>query len=446
MAKQPLVAVIGAGFGGLKLVQGLAKAPVRVLLVDRHNYHLFQPLLYQVATAALSPADIAYPIRRIFRSQKNVQVVLGEVTKVDLAQSTFGSERATMKYDYVVLACGSTHSYFGHEEWKDIATGLKTVDDATTIRRRVLLAFEGAEYEADAEARKAKLTFVVVGGGPTGVEMAGALREIAAKDIPKDCRSIDTTMARIILVQGSDRLLPTFPPELSARAQRDLEAMGVQVRLNARVTNVDADGIWIGEERLFAANVLWAAGVQAPAVMKSLGVPTDRSGRVIVNANLSIPGHPNAFVIGDAAAVTDAKTGQPVPGLAPAAMQMGKFVAKIIAAETRDPAAAPPRPGFHFVDKGTMATIGTRRAVADIRGFRFAGFFAWTLWSLIHLTFLVSFRNKLWVLLNWVYQYITNGREARLITGEVKLNVKTVRTEDSPATAADTSLDVSHSP
>lgn len=432
MAKQPLVAVIGAGFGGLKLVQGLRRAPVRVTLVDRHNYHLFQPLLYQVATAALSPADIAYPIRRIFRTQQNVEVVLGELTHVDLAASTCGGDRATIKYDYLVLACGSTHSYFGHEEWKDIAPGLKTVDDATTIRRRVLLAFEGAEYEADDEARRAKLTFVVIGGGPTGVEMAGALREIAAKDIPKDFRSIDTTMARIILVQGGDRLLPSFSPELSARAQRDLESMGVQVRLNARVTNVDAEGIWIGDERLFAANVLWAAGVQAPAVMRSLGVPTDRSGRVIVNADLSIPGHPNAFVIGDAAAAKDAKTGEPIPGLAPAAMQMGKFVAKIIAIEADNP-SPPPRPAFHYVDKGTMATIGTRRAVADIKGFKFGGFFAWTLWSLIHLTFLVSFRNKLWVLLNWIYQYITNGREARLITGDVKLNLKTVRNSESPS-------------
>jgi NADH dehydrogenase len=432
MAKQPLVAVIGAGFGGLKLVQGLRKTPVRITLIDRHNYHLFQPLLYQVATAALSPADIAYPIRRIFRSQENVQVVLGDVTHVDLAASTFGGDRATIKYDYLVLACGSTHSYFGHDEWKDIAPGLKTVDDATTIRRRMLLAFEGAEYEADEEARIAKLTFVVIGGGPTGVEMAGALREIAVKDIPKDFRHIDTKMARIILVQGGDRLLPAFPSALSERAKRDLESMGVQVRLNSRVTNIDTDGIWIGDERLLAANVLWAAGVQAPEVMKSLGVPTDLSGRVIVNGDLSIPGHPNAFVIGDAAAVKDAKTGKQVPGLAPAAMQMGKFVAKIIAAEAGS-TSPPPRPEFHYVDKGTMATIGTRRAVADIKGFKFAGFFAWTLWSLIHLTFLVSFRNKLWVLLSWIYQYLTNGREARLITGEVRMKLKSVRNENPPA-------------
>ncbi|CAN5600546.1 NAD(P)/FAD-dependent oxidoreductase [soil metagenome] len=445
MSKQPLVAVIGAGFGGLKLVQGLRKAPVRVLIIDRHNYHLFQPLLYQVATAALSPADIAYPIRRIFRTQKNVQVVLGEVTKADLNGKVVGSDRASIKFDYIVFACGSTHSYFGHEEWKDVAPGLKTIDDATTIRRRMLLAFEAAEYEADDEARSAKLTFIVVGGGPTGVEMAGALREIAAKDIPRDFRSIDTTMTRIILVQGGDRLLPAFPPELSDRAKHDLESMGVQVRLNARVTNVDSDGIWIGDERLLAANVLWAAGVKAPEVMKSLGVPTDRSGRVIVNSDLSIPNYPNAFVIGDAAAVKDTKTGEPVPGLAPAAMQMGTFVAKIIAAEAGN-ASPPPRSEFHYIDKGTMATIGTRRAVADIKGFKFGGLFAWMLWSLIHLTFLVSFRNKMWVLLSWIYQYATNGREARLITGEVKLNVKTIRSQDDSSPSMDDSLDVSRQP
>jgi len=426
--RTPVVVVIGAGFAGLKVVLGLRKAPVRIILVDKHNYHLFQPLLYQVATAALSPADIAYPIRRIFRKQANVAVAMGDVQVIDLAKKEFGNAETRVPFDYLVVAVGSTHSYFGHEEWHTMAPGLKTIDDATEIRKRVLLAFEEAEYEADEEARRAKLTFVVVGGGPTGVEMAGALREIAANDIQRDFRSIDTKTSRILLVQGGDRLLPSFPQKLSDRAKADLEAMGVEVRLNARVTKVDDEGIWIGDERLRANNVIWAAGVQAPPLLKTLCVPLDKSGRVIVNPDCSVPGNPNVFVIGDAAAITDPATNQPVPGLAPAAMQMGRFVAKIIRSEVGSP-TPPPRPAFHYVDKGTMATIGTRRAVADIKGFRFGGLFAWVLWSIIHLTFLISFRNKLWVMLNWMYQYFTMGREARLITGKAELKLHTVRVE-----------------
>lgn len=449
--KRPTVVVIGAGFGGLKAVQGLRKAPVDIVLIDRHNYHLFQPLLYQVATAALSPADIAYPIRRIFRNQKNVAVVLGEVEKIDLSNRRFGGERGMFPFDYLVLAVGATHSYFGNPEWARLAPGLKTIDDATELRRRMLMAYEEAEYEADEESRRAKLTFVVIGGGPTGVEMAGALREIAAETIQKDFRTIDTSTAQIILVQGAERLLPGFHPTLSAKAKSDLEAMGVQVRLDARVTQVDEEGVWIGEEQLRANNVIWAAGVQAMPLLKTLGVPTDRAGRVIVGPDLSVPGHPHVFVIGDAAAAKDDQSDQFLPGLAPVAMQAGKYVARIIRNElhaVRGAAgSAPPTDGtghtaadaqamrkpFHYVDKGTMATIGKRRAIADIHGFKFSGFIAWVLWGVVHLMFLVSFRNRLWVMLNWMYEYFTNGREARLITGDARMNIRKIRTENAPA-------------
>ncbi len=431
--KRPVVVVVGAGFGGIKVVKGLRKADVEIFLVDRRNYHVFQPLLYQVATAALSPADIAYPIRSVFRHQRNVSVVLAEVDAADLANNRIGTARAMITYDYLVVAVGATHSYFGKPEWAKFAPGLKTIEDATEIRRRMLLAYEEAEYEADEESRRAKLTFVVIGGGPTGVEMAGALREIAAETIQRDFRTIDTTTARIILVQGADRLLPAMDKKLGDRAKADLEGMGVQVRLDARVTNVDEEGIWIGEERLKANNVIWAAGVQAAPLLSKLGVPTDRAGRVTVGKDLSVAGLPNVFVIGDAAAVTDAKTNQPVPGLAPAAMQEGRFVAKIIASEVSGRSTRAERPAFHYVDKGTMATIGKRHAVADIKGFRFGGFFAWLMWSFVHLLFLVSFRNKVWVMLNWIYEYITNGREARLITGDARLKIAKMRSPEEQA-------------
>ncbi len=400
-----------------------------VVLIDRRNHHLFQPLLYQVATAALSPADIAYPIRRIFRKSPNVYVALGEVEHVDLAAKRYGAGDQSFPYDYLVVAVGATHSYFGHPEWEKFASGLKTIEDATGIRRRLLLAFEEAEYEADEEARRAKLTFVIVGGGPTGVEMAGAMREIAANDIQRDFRHIDTKTTQIILLQGGDRLLPGMDPKLGERAKHDLEAMGVQVRLNARVTNIDADGVWIGDEQLKSNNVLWAAGVQASPMLKTLGVPQDKSGRVQVGPDLSVPGHPEAFVIGDAAAVTDPRSKHPVPGLAPAAMQEGRYVARLIAAELNG--AKPAREPFHYVDKGTLATIGVRRAVADIKGLKFGGFFAWLTWSLVHLTFLISFRNRIAVMFNWIEQYFSGSRDARLITGETRMQIKKLRTTET---------------
>jgi NADH dehydrogenase len=424
--------VIGGGFAGINLVKQLRGAPIEIVLIDRHNYHLFQPLLYQVATAALSPADIAYPIRRIFRRQRNVQVVLGEVEWVDLEAGEIsaggpGVGEARVKFDYLAVCVGATHSYFGNENWRTLAPGLKDIDDATEIRRRLLLAFEEAELEQDAASRRAKLTFVVVGGGPTGVEMAGALREIAAKDIQKDFRNIDTGTTRVILMQGDDRLLPQFPPELSERAKHDLEAMGVEVRLKTIVTNVDEQGVWVGEEHVAAQNVLWAAGVAAPKLLKTMGAQTDRSGRVIVGPDLSVPGHPNVFVLGDAASAKDAVTGLPIPGLAPAAMQMGRFVGRMIRDELRGTASPAQRPGFHYRDKGIMATIGVRRAVAQIRGWKFAGALAWLAWSLVHVMFLISFRNKIFVMMGWIYDYIGHGREARLITGQVKLRVREPR-------------------
>jgi NADH dehydrogenase len=417
--------IVGAGFAGINLAKRLQKHPVDVILVDRHNYHLFQPLVYQVATAALSPADIAHPIRRIFRHQQNVRVVLGEVDRVDLAAKQVCGSGVCVDFDYLALCVGATHSYFGKQDaWQHIAPGLKDLDDATQIRRRVLLAFEEAELEDDDAPRRAKLTFVVIGGGPTGVEMAGALREIAANDIQKDFRNIDTGTSRIILLQGGDRLLPAFPQELSERAKHDLEAMGVEVRLKARVTNVEEGGVWIGEEFLPAENVIWAAGVQAPKLLATLGVETDKSGRVIVGPDLSVPGHPNVFVLGDAADVKDPKTGQPVPGLAPAAMQMGRYVGGVIRDEIRRGIAPSAREPFHYFDKGTLATIGKRRAVADIRGWRFGGIFAWLLWSLVHVSFLIGFRNKIFVMAGWMYDYVMNSREARLITGSYKRRLR----------------------
>lgn len=426
-ASRKRLVIIGAGFAGINLAKRLRNAPLDIILVDRHNYHLFQPLLYQVATAALSPADIAYPIRRIFRRQRNIEVVLGTAERIDLEHNQVCGGDVCVDFDYLAVCVGATHSYFGKENiWRDLAPGLKDLDDATQIRRRVLLAFEEAELEQDDASRRAKLTFVVVGGGPTGVEMAGALREIAAKDIQKDFRNIDTATSRIILLEGDQRLLAQLDSSLSERARHDLEAMGVEVRLNARVTNIDEAGVWIGDEHLPAQNIIWAAGVAAPKILATMGAPQDRSGRVIVNPDLSVPDHPNIFVLGDAASAKDGKTGKPIPGLAPAAIQMGKYLAKII---RKDLAGAPPaaRKPFHYFDKGVLATIGTRRAVADIRGWKFGGVFAWLTWSLVHITFLIGFRNRLFVMAGWIYDYFTHNREARLITGAFQMRVRDPR-------------------
>ena len=423
-SKRPRVLIIGGGFAGLHCARGLSDAPVAITLADRHNYHLFQPLLYQVATAVLSPADIAAPIRRILRRQQNVQVVLAGLLGVDLQRKLAKFPRGDVAYDYLVLATGATHSYFGHDDWEALAPGLKTVDDALEIRRRVLLAYEAAEWEADAAARQAKLTFVVVGGGPTGVEMAGALKEIAAQTIPKDFRHIDTTTAQVILVEANDRLLAAMPEPLGRRALRDLQQMGVQVRLNSLVTELQDGEVRIGEELLPAENIIWAAGVRGSEVAKSLGVELDPQGRVPVGADLSLAGHPEVFVIGDLARVIDVNTGQPVPGVAPAAIQMGRHAARIIRGEVATREQPSSDRIFHYRDKGGMATIGRNRAVAYIAGQHFSGFFAWLIWSLVHIIPLVDFRSKLSVIFTWVWSYFSISKNARLITDRREMKVK----------------------
>jgi NADH dehydrogenase len=421
------VVVIGAGFGGLHAVKGLRQVPVNIALFDRNNYHLFQPLLYQVATAALSPADIAFPIRSIFTKQKNVDCVLQEVQSIDLAKNCINAGDLCIDFDYLVIAAGATHSYFGRDEWEKTAPGLKRVEDALEIRKRILLAYEEAEHELDEAARRAKLTFVVVGGGPTGVELAGSLREIAVEHIQKDYHNIDTSTARVILVEANDRVLKNMDPKLSEKAKQTLQKMGIEIRLGGRVTQIDDGGVCIGDERIGANNVFWAAGVKANPLGKSLGVPLDKAGRVNVNPDLSVPGYPNVFVIGDLANVTDPKTNQPVPGLAPAAMQMGKFVAKVIRQEVTAHIPVENRQRFEYWDKGTMATIGKAKAVADIRGWKFSGFIAWMMWSMIHLLFLIGFRSKLLVLINWIYNYTFDSKGARLITGEFKPKITRMR-------------------
>ncbi len=430
-AQRPLVLIVGGGFGGLTAGQRLRRASVRIYLADRQNYHLFQPLLYQVATAALSPAEIAQPIRQILRGQRNLRVGMRQITGVDLDRKVVTFPGGEGRYDYLILACGATHSYFGNEHWQEKAPGLKTIDDALEIRRRILLAFEAAEQEEDEAARRARLTFIVVGGGPTGVEMAGAIREIAAETLPRDFHHLSTHTTRVILLEAGPRLLPMMHPQLSERARRDLEAMDVEVRLNSRVTDVDSHGVKLGEQQLAAGNVIWAAGVRAAPLAATLGVPLDDAGRVRVAPDLSIPGHPEAFVIGDLAAATDPVTGKPVPGLAPAAMQMGRFVADIIAREAKDntPPAPPPRPSFRYRDKGQMATIGRARAVAEVAGRRFGGLVAWLLWSGVHVAFLVGFRNKLFVLLSWLWHHTFFASGARLITGEQEVPVKRLRSD-----------------
>ncbi len=421
---RPHLVIVGGGFAGLHVARGLAKAPVRITLIDRNNHHLFQPLLYQVATAVLSPADISQPIRRMFRDQANVRVVMGTVTSIDLANHSLRTDDFELSYDYLVLACGATHSYFGHTDWETLAPGLKTLDDALNIRHRVLLAFEAAELEADPMVRRRRLTFAVVGGGPTGVELAGALKEIATRTIARDFRSIDTTTASVILIEAQDRLLPTMSPRSSQRALKDFQAMGVDVRLNTRVVDLTAEGVVLEDGMLPCAHVFWAAGVQASELGQHLKAAHDRAGRVMVNADLSLAGHPNVFVIGDMAHVQDQATGHMVPGVAQAAMQMGDHVARLLRAELDEAPPHPDRPPFVYRDKGTMATIGKARAVADIGGRHVGGLAAWLIWSLVHVLFLIGFRNKLFVVLGWIWNYLSDSKGARLITGQPRMDLK----------------------
>jgi NADH dehydrogenase len=409
----PRVLIIGGGFGGLEAARALRKTPVRVTVIDRQNHHLFQPLLYQVATAALSPADIAEPLRVILHRQENTEVILAEVQKIDPAGKQVITGDGPIPYDYLIVAAGARHSYFGKDDWEKFAPGLKSLDDALEIRRRMLMAFEIAEKTTDDALRKRALTFVVVGAGPTGVEMAGAISEIARMTLVKDFRHIDPAEARVVLLDAAPRVLPTFAPDLSDSARRQLTRIGVEVRLDLMVELIDEMGVTLkGGERIASRTIIWAAGNAASPLGASLGVPQDRQGRVIVAQDLSIPGHPEVFVIGDQAHFA-VEGGNPLPGLSPVAMQQGRHVAKNIAALMEGGWTAK----FHYFDKGTMATIGRHAAVADAGFVRFSGWLAWLAWLFIHVMFLVSFRNKLKVIFSWGYAYFTMGRGARLITG-----------------------------
>lgn len=424
---RPRVIIVGGGFAGIAAAKALARAPVDITLVDRRNHHVFQPLLYQVATASLSPADISAPIRSIVRGQKNCQVVLAEVLGVDVARRHLQVRGGHVAYDYLILAAGATHSYFGHDEWAPLAPGLKSIEDATEMRRRILLAFETAEYEHSEPARKAALTFGIVGAGPTGVELAGAIKEIAGQTLPRDYKHIDTRTTRVILFEGAGRILPPFPEELSARAQRDLERMGVEVRVNSVVTNITPEGIYVGEEFIPVRNVFWAAGVRANPIGASLGVPLDRAGRVIVGPDLSIPGHPEVFVAGDMAAAKSADTGKPVPGVAQGGIQMGDFAGHVIAKEAATGPGSIQRPAFVYRDKGSLAVIGKAKAVAQLGSWKIGGFLAWLLWAGVHIAFLIGFRNRLQVLLSWFWNWALNARDARLITGDAQLDIQLPR-------------------
>jgi NADH:ubiquinone reductase (H+-translocating) len=409
------IVIIGGGFGGLYAAKTLAKTPVRITLVDRRNYHLFQPLLYQVATAALNPSDIAAPIRAVLRKQKNVSVIMGDATTIDPERKIVTMADGELAYDILIVATGATHSYFGHPEWEENAPGLKTIEDALEIRRRVLRAFEAAERETDPERQKAWLTFVIVGAGPTGVELAGALSEIARQTMLRDFRRINPSSARVILLEGKERVLPPYPPPLSAKAAAQLRGLGVEVMTDAIVTRINDREVCIGDTTIPTRTVLWAAGVQASPLARSLGVPLDRAGRVIVEPDLSVPGHRDVFVIGDLAAVNN-DDGSLVPGVAPAAIQEGTHTAKNIARMMNGQPTLP----FRYRDKGSLATIGRAAGVADFGRLKLSGFIAWFAWLAVHIFFLIGFRNRVLVILQWAWAYITYQRGARLITGKIE--------------------------
>ncbi|HYH09877.1 MAG TPA: NAD(P)/FAD-dependent oxidoreductase [Thermoanaerobaculia bacterium] len=413
---RPQIVIVGGGFAGLYTARGLKDVEADVTIVDRHNYHLFQPLLYQVAMAGLNPSDIAAPIRGILRRQKNVSVILAEVRAVDTAQKRVQfADGGSLPYDFLVLATGATHSYFGHTEWERVAPGLKTIDDALEIRRRVLLAFEAAERESDPAVQQALLTFVVIGAGPTGVELAGALSEIARQTLVRDFRHFHPESARVILLEGKERVLPPYPADLSEKARKQLVDLGVEVITNAVVTEVTERHVTFGERTIETRTVLWGAGVQASPLAKTLGVPLDRAGRVLVEPDLSIPGHKEVFVLGDLAAAKQ-RDGSFVPGVAPAAIQAGQHMARNL---ERAVAGQPTRP-FVYKDKGSLATIGRAAAVADFGRVRFGGFMAWMAWLLIHIFFLIGFRNRFLVITQWAWAYLTYQRGARLITADEK--------------------------
>jgi NADH dehydrogenase len=443
----PRIVIVGAGFGGLNAAQALGRANARITVIDRKNYHTFQPLLYQVATAGLSPGEIAAPIRSILSSQKNVEVLMAEVTGFDLGGRKVETPDGDFPYDYLIVAAGASHAYFGHEDWEPFAPGLKTIEDALEIRRRVLLAFELSERQVAAGAAAAPLNFVVVGGGPTGVELAGTLAEISRHALAHEYHAIDPKRAHILLLEGGPRILPAYAEDLSRSAQEQLQHLGVQVRTSNVVTQIEAGAIHVGETRLAATVILWAAGVAASPLGKKLGAPVDRAGRVLVQKDLSLPGHPEVFVIGDLAALKD-ENGMLLPGVAPVALQQGNYVAKLIRREIKSgntsvqgapskPGApflasfarrgdvagggVEPRPPFHYWDKGSLATIGRAAAVAEFGKIHISGFIAWLAWLFVHILFLIGFRNRLLVFIQWAWSYVTYERGARLITGSTYL-------------------------
>jgi NADH:ubiquinone reductase (H+-translocating) len=423
------VVIVGGGFAGLDAAKELANKNVRVTVIDRTNHHLFQPLLYQVATGGLSPADIAQPIRHILKEAKNIEVVMAEVDRIDVdAKQVHTTAAAIFPYDYLVVAAGARHSYFGNDEWERFAPGLKTLEDAIELRRRILNAFETAEMTNSDEDRRAALTFVVVGGGPTGVEMAGAVAELARRTLAEDFRRIDPRGTRVLLVEGVARILPAFREDLSRSAQKQLESLGIEVRTGAMVKDVTKQGVRVDGEFIPTRTVIWAAGNAASPIGRSLGADTDRAARVIVNEDLSVPGHPEVFAIGDMVCFRY-QTGQPLPALSPVAMQMGRHAAKNILSLLQGQKPAP----FRYFDKGTMATIGRNRAVADLKFIRFGGYLAWLSWLFVHLIFLVGLRNRLLVLFQWTWAYFTFGRGARLIYGTFKPQVDRAREKEEKA-------------
>jgi NADH dehydrogenase len=412
MAQQrPQVVIVGAGFGGLEAAKALRRVPVDITVLDRQNHHCFQPLLYQVATAALSPAEVAWPIRHILRGQRNATVLMAEVTGVDTAGKRVLTASGALAFDYLILATGATHSYFGHDEWSPVAPGLKRIEDALFIRRELLISFEQAEVAKDAAERRRLLTFVIVGGGPTGVEMAGAIAEIARHTLVKDFRRIDPSTACIILVEAGPRILPTMPEKLSDYARRTLEKMGVEVMTSTRVTKCDAGGVDLEQGRIDSRTLIWAAGVVSSPAAIWLNAAHDRAGRVTVEQDLSVPGHPDIFVIGDTASVQDAQ-GHPVPGIAPAAKQMGRYAGKLIAARLAGRSSQP----FRYRHMGDLATIGRRAAIVSLHGFALKGFIAWMFWGVAHIYFLIGLKNRFIVAFTWFWDFITFNRGARLIT------------------------------
>ncbi len=468
------VVIVGAGFGGLNAARALGKSGLRVTIIDRRNYHTFQPLLYQVATAGLSPGEIAAPIRSIFRADKNVEVLMAEVTGFNLDRRVVETPDGEIPYDYLIVAAGASHAYFGHDDWEPLAPGLKTIEDALEIRRRVLLAFELAERQAAAGQSDTPLNFVVVGAGPTGVELAGTLAEISHHALAHEFRSIDPARTHILLIEGGPRVLPAYAEDLSRSAEEQLHRLGVEVRTSTTVTQIAPGAVMLGETRIPATVVLWAAGVAASPLGQKLSAPTDRAGRVLVQPDLSIAGHPEVFVIGDLAAVKDAadENGKMLPGVAPVAIQQGQYVAKLIRQELQEKieagkklevgapqladvarrggfdsgAGVNSRPPFHYWDKGSLATIGRAAAVAQFGRIHISGFLAWLSWLFVHILFLIGFRNRLLVFIQWAWSYVTYERGARLITGSAYLpGWSQTRTPDAPAPAGDSDSQSIHS-